>query len=44
MREFLGEMKDMTVLDKDISLRSSMKEEDNSSMKELAGSIIQSAK
>ncbi|MHC6180878.1 FprA family A-type flavoprotein [Clostridium sp. JNZ X4-2] len=44
MGEFLGGMKEMTVLDKKISLSSSMKKYDISSMEELSDSIIQSMK
>ncbi|CAB1252728.1 FprA family A-type flavoprotein [Clostridium sp. MT-14] len=44
MREFLNEMKEMTVLDDEMSLRSKMKEDDAGSMDELADSIIRSMK
>ncbi len=44
MREFLNEMKEMTVLDDEMSLRSKMKEDDAGSMDELADSIIKSMK
>ncbi|WP_446897816.1 FprA family A-type flavoprotein [Clostridium sp. LBM24168] len=44
IRELLGGMKDMTILDKNISLRSSVKENDISSMEDLSDSIIQSTK
>jgi flavorubredoxin len=44
MWEFLNEMKEMTVLDDEMSLRSKMKEDDAGSMDELADSIIRSMK
>ncbi|HEX9025384.1 MAG TPA: FprA family A-type flavoprotein [Clostridium sp.] len=44
MRELLDEMKDMTILDNDITLSSSMKEEDADSMDILVDSIIESMK
>jgi flavorubredoxin len=44
MRKFLDGMKEMTVLDKDMSLSSSMKEDEASLMGELADSIIKSMK
>lgn len=44
IRELLGEMKDMKVLDHDILIKSSMKEEDISGMDALADSIIESMK
>ena len=42
MRELLGEMKGMTVLDNEMLVNSSMKEEDGDLMDSIAGSIIQS--
>ncbi|MFL0196549.1 FprA family A-type flavoprotein [Clostridium sp. WILCCON 0269] len=42
MRELLDEMKEMTILNNEISLNSVMKENDASSMDDLADSIIQS--
>lgn len=44
MRELLEEMKDMTILDNEISVNSSMKEEDGDSMDTIADSIIESMK
>ncbi len=44
MRELLNEMKDITVLDNEISVNSSMKEQDVDSMESLANSIIESMK
>ncbi|MBU5484110.1 FprA family A-type flavoprotein [Clostridium sp. MSJ-11] len=44
MRELLDDMKEMNVLDSDISVNSSMKEEDGDSMDALADSIIESMK
>jgi flavorubredoxin len=44
IRKFLDGMKEMTVLDKDMSLSSSMKKEELDLMEELADSIIQSIK
>jgi flavorubredoxin len=44
MRELLNEMKDITVLDNEISVNSSMKEQDVDSMESLADSIIESMK
>ena len=42
MRELLGEMKDMTILDNEMSVNSSMKEEDGDLMDAIADSIIES--
>lgn len=44
MRELLDEMKDMTILDNEISVNSSMKEEDGDLMDTIADSIIESMK
>jgi len=44
MRELLEEMKDMTILDNEMSVNSSMKEEDGDSMDMIADSIIESMK
>ena len=44
MRELLDEMKDMTILDNEMSVNSSMKEEDGDSMDTIADSIIESMK
>ena len=44
MRELLDEMKEMTILDNDMSLNSSMKEDDADSMDAIADSIIGSMK
>lgn len=44
MRELLNEMKDMTILDSDMTLNSAMKEDDGDSMDALADSIIESMK
>ena len=44
MRELLEEMKEMTILDNEMSLNSSMKEEDGDSMDAIADSIIESMK
>ncbi|WP_315115403.1 FprA family A-type flavoprotein [uncultured Clostridium sp.] len=44
MRELLDDMKEMNILDGDISVNSSMKEEDGDSMDTLADSIIESMK
>lgn len=44
MRELLEEMKDMTILDNDMTINSSMKEEDCDSMDAIADSIIESMK
>ncbi|MCB2356883.1 FprA family A-type flavoprotein [Clostridium estertheticum] len=44
MRELLGEMKEITILDNEISLNSSMKEDDVDSMDAIAESIIDSMK
>ncbi|MBU3179761.1 FprA family A-type flavoprotein [Clostridium psychrophilum] len=44
MRELLGEMKEMTILDNEISLNSSMKEDDVDLMDDIAESIIGSMK
>jgi len=44
MRELLGEMKGMNVLDNEMSINSSMKEEDGDLMDTLAGNIIESMK
>ncbi|MBW9157933.1 FprA family A-type flavoprotein [Clostridium sp. FP2] len=44
MRELLGEMKEMTILDNEMSLNSSMKEDDADSMDAIADSIIESMK
>lgn len=42
MRELLGEMKEMTILDSEITLNSSMKQENVDSMEAMADSIIES--
>lgn len=42
MRELLGEMKEMTILDNEVSISSSLKEENASSIDELVDSIIAS--
>jgi len=42
MRELLGEMKEMTILDNEVSLNSGMKEDDADLMDNLADSIIES--
>ena len=44
MRGLLEEMKDMTILDSDLSINSSMKENDEDSMNSLVDSIIESMK
>ena len=44
MRELLGEMKDMTILDCDMSINSSMKESDEDSIDSIVDSIIESMK
>lgn len=44
MRELLGQMKDMNILDPEISINSSMREEDGDSLAGLADSIIESMK
>lgn len=44
MRELLENMKDMTILDNEITLTSSMKESDEDSMETLADSIIETMK
>lgn len=44
MRKLLEDMKDMTILDNEITLTSSMKESDEDSMETLADSIIESMK
>ncbi|MBU2699391.1 flavorubredoxin [Sporomusaceae bacterium BoRhaA] len=44
MRELLNEMKEMTILDSEMTLNSSMKEEDGDSMDAIAESIIESMK
>jgi len=44
MRELLEDMKDMTILDNEMSVNSSMKEEDGDSMDTIADSIIESMK
>ncbi|WP_058953524.1 FprA family A-type flavoprotein [Clostridium tyrobutyricum] len=44
MRELVGEMKNMTILDKEVSIRSSMKESDINLMNELSDNIINSMK
>ncbi len=44
MRELLNEMKEMTILDNDITLSSAMKEGDCDSMDALADSVIESMK
>jgi len=44
MRELLDEMKDMTILDNEMSVNSSMKDEDGDSMDTIANSIIESMK
>jgi len=44
MRELLEDMKEMTILDNEISLNSGMKEDDVDSMDAIAGSIIESMK
>ncbi|WP_125153244.1 FprA family A-type flavoprotein [Clostridium rectalis] len=44
MRELLNDMKDMTILDSDITVNSSMKEQDKDSMESICESIIQSMK
>ncbi|OOM76135.1 nitric oxide reductase [Clostridium puniceum] len=44
MRELLDEMKDMTILDNEMSVNSSMKEEDGDAMDAIADSIIESMK
>lgn len=44
MRELLDEMKDMTILDSEISVNSSMKEEDGDLMDTIADSIMESIK
>lgn len=44
MRELLEEMKDMTILDNEISINSSMKESDEDLMESIADSIIDSMK
>lgn len=42
IRKILGEMKEMNILDEDMSLKSSMKEDDIGSLDEISDSIIQS--
>ncbi|EPY2304802.1 FprA family A-type flavoprotein [Clostridium sporogenes] len=44
MRKHLSDMKEMTILDNDISVNSSVKEQDNDSIGEVVDSIIQSMK
>ncbi|MBI6875280.1 FprA family A-type flavoprotein [Clostridium aciditolerans] len=44
MRKLLDEMKEMTILDNEVSLNSTMKEDDGNSMNDLADSIIESMK
>ena len=44
MRKLLDEMKEMTILDNEMSLNSTMKEDDGNSMDDLADSIIESMK
>lgn len=44
MRELLDEMKEMTILDSDMTVNSSMKEEDGDSMDAIVDSIIESMK
>jgi hypothetical protein len=44
MRELLGDMKEITVLDSEVSLNSSMKEEDVDSLDAMADTIIESMK
>jgi flavorubredoxin len=44
MRELLNDMKEMTILDSEMTLNSSMKEEDGDSMDAIADSIIESMK
>lgn len=44
MRELLEEMKDMTILDNEVSINSSMKESDEDLMESIADSIIESMK
>ncbi|WP_291579809.1 FprA family A-type flavoprotein [Clostridium sp. UBA6640] len=44
MRELLDEMKEMTILDSDMTVSSSMKEEDGDSMDAIVDSIIESMK
>lgn len=44
MRQLLNDMKDITILDNEMSVNSSMKEQDEDSMEALADSIIQSMK
>ena len=44
MKELIDDMKDMTILDSEVSLNSSMKEEDQDSMNAIAHSIIESMK
>ncbi|MCF6466065.1 FprA family A-type flavoprotein [Clostridium sp. Cult2] len=44
IRELLGEMKEMNVLEKDVLIKSSMKEENINEMESLANSIIESMK
>lgn len=44
MRKLLDEMKEMTILDNEVSLNSTMKEDDGNSMDDLADSIIESMK
>jgi len=44
MRELLDEMKDMTILDNEMSINSAMKEDDAGSMDSIADSIIESMK
>ncbi|EKQ57970.1 MULTISPECIES: FprA family A-type flavoprotein [unclassified Clostridium] len=44
MRELIGQMKDMTILDCDMSINSSMKESDEDSMDSIVNSILESMK
>lgn len=44
MRELLDEMKEMTILDSDVTVSSALKEDDDSSMENIADSIIASMK
>lgn len=44
MRKLLSDMKEMTILDNDISVNSSVKEQDKDSIDDIADSIIQSMK
>lgn len=44
MRELLGEMKEMTILDNDMTISSCMKDDDVNSVNAIADSIIESMK